>query len=110
MLSRSLNSVFRSLLDDNGDGVDVILVPTALTFPPKLSPIRDNGVEMMNPTAAFANDVMTIPISLSGLPSISVPASGKVTFEGASPIGMQIVASRGSEDLILRVANVLDRC
>ena len=108
MLSRSLNSVFQPLLDDNGDGVDVILVPTALTFPPKLSPIRDNGIEMMDPTASFANDVMTIPISLSGLPSISVPASGKVTVEGASPIGMQIVASRGSEDLILRVANVLE--
>jgi aspartyl-tRNA(Asn)/glutamyl-tRNA(Gln) amidotransferase subunit A len=113
MLSRSLNNVFRPSLHDNGlnvDGVDVILVPTALTFPPKLSPRRDNGVEMMDPTAAFANDVMTIPISLCGLPSISVPASRKVNVEGASPIGMQIVASRGSEDLILRVANVLDRC
>lgn len=113
MLSQSLNNVFRPSLHDNGlniDGVDVILVPTALTFPPKLCPIRDNKIEMMDPTAAFANDVMTIPFSLGGLPSISVPASRKVSVEGASSIGMQIVASRGSEDLILRVANVLDRC
>lgn len=110
-LSRSLESVFRSSFDDGqneGDEVDVMLVPTALTFPPKLNPIRGDGVELGGPTAAFANDVMTVPISLGGFPSVSVPVNiKKMDINGCSSIGMQIFASRGSEDLMLRVANIL---
>ena len=106
-LSQSLDSLFRSSLnDDNGiddDKVDVMLVPTALSFPCKLK--DDNGKgEGMDPTAAFANDVMTIPISLGGLPSISVPTAS----EENDMIGMQIFSSKGSEDIILRVADILE--
>ena len=111
-ISRSLESVFRSSLDNGqneGDEVvDVMLVPTALTFPPKLNPMRGDGVELGDPTAAFANDVMTIPVSLGGFPSVSVPVNiGNLDINGCSAIGMQIFASRGSEDLMLRVANTL---
>jgi len=110
-ISRSLESVFRSSLDDGqneDDEVDIMLVPTALTFPPKLNPMRGDGVEMGDPTAAFANDVMTIPVSLGGFPSVSVPVNiGNLDINGCSAIGMQIFASRGSEDLMLRVANAL---
>ena len=110
-LSRSLESVFRSSFDDGqneGDEVDVMLVPTALTFPPKLNPTRGDGVELGGPTAVFANDVMTIPISLGGFPSVSVPVNiKKLDINRCSSIGIQIFASRGSEDLMLRVANIL---
>ena len=112
-LSRSLGRVFRRSLNNDGqqnegDEVDVMLVPTALTFPPKLSPFHIDGVELVDPTTAFANDVMTIPISLGGFPSVSVPVNiGKSNINECSAIGMQIFASRGSEDLMLRVANAL---
>ncbi|KAL3826513.1 hypothetical protein ACHAXA_004350 [Cyclostephanos tholiformis] len=110
-LSRSLERIFRSSLDDGqneGDEVDVMLVPTALTFPPKLNPTCVDGVEAGDPTAAFVNDVMTIPISLGGFPSVSVPVNtGISNINECSSIGMQIFASRGSEDLVLRVANAL---
>ncbi len=110
-LSRSLESVFRSSFDDGqneGDEVDVMLVPTALTFPPKLNLIRGDGVELGGPTAAFANDVMTVPISLGGFPSVSVPVNTIfLDINRCSSIGMQIFSSRGSEDLMLRVANIL---
>ena len=111
-LSRSLGRVFRSSLNNDGrnegDEVDVMLVPTALTFPPKLNPIHSVGVELVDPTAAFANDVMTIPVSLGGFPSVSVPVIiGQSNINECSAVGMQIFASRGSEDLMLRVANAL---
>ena len=81
-----------------------MLVPTALSFPCPLSITFGDGAGGMDPTEAFANDVMTIPISLGGFPSISVPSQ---TDDEKSPIGMQVFSSRGSEDLVLRVASAL---
>jgi len=109
-LSQSLDGLFRSSLnDDDGiddDKVDVMLVPTALSFPCRLNSDGNGKSEGMDPTAAFANDVMTIPISLGGLPSISVPAA---TSEENDMIGMQIFSSKGSEDLVLAVSDILER-
>jgi len=120
-LSQSLVSAFRSshnLGTDESDKVDVMLVPTALSFPCTLNPLHGDGItEEIDPTAAFANDVMTIPVSLGGFPSISVPVKveslNSVNDCSAddngenNQIGMQIFASRGSEELVLRVANAL---
>ena len=106
-LCQSLENAFRSLVNDSDEKVDAMLVPTAFSFPCKLNPLCDKDGKMMegiDPTAAFANDVMTIPISLGGFPSISVPVEDG---GNQSMIGMQVFASRGSEDLILRVANTL---
>ncbi len=117
-ISRSIDSVFRSSLehDLDDDKVDVILVPTAVTFPPKLN-LNGKEVQLKDPTAAFANDVMTIPISLGGFPSVSVPVNvDRVSIEAGNPmnalskmIGMQVFASKGSDDLALRVATALQR-
>lgn len=103
-IAQSLESAFRSNLNDehdDDDKVDVMLVPTALSFPPKLNPIKGDRIHLVDPTAAFANDVMTIPISLGGFPSISVPVNAN------DMMGMQIFAAKGREDLVLRVANAL---
>ena len=84
-LSRSLADTFQSSQnhgtyhgDKNDDKVYVMLVPTAISFPCTLhSPHGDGIEEGMDTIAAFANDVMTIPISLGGFPSVSVPARGE---------------------------------
>jgi len=107
-LSQSLDILFRTSLNDDDcdddDKVDAMLVPTALSFPCRLNNNGNGKSEGMDPTAAFANDVMTIPISLGGLPSISVPAAS----EENDMIGMQIFSSKGSEDMLLTVANILE--
>ena len=133
-LSRSLETVFRSTSGDdveNLDGnscesVDVMLVPTALSFPCALNPGHGKETtEGMDSTAAFANDVMTIPISLGGFPSVSVPVNetslkkfgnssrggtDQENVEGYSNdvMGLQIFGARGAEELVLKVAHVLD--
>lgn len=107
-LSQSFESLFRTSSSndaDRNDKVDVMLVPTALSFPSRLNAPSEDMQEM-DPTEAFANDIMTIPISLGGLPSISIPASNG---RNNKRIGMQIFASRGSEDLVLRVAKTLHK-
>ncbi|KAL7481136.1 hypothetical protein ACHAW6_006816, partial [Cyclotella cf. meneghiniana] len=118
-LSQSMENVFRSgEHDPDSANVDVILIPTALSFPVVLDPCRrDRASKVGDSTSAFANDVMTIPISLSGFPSVSVPfldnatedkKNSTVMYEHSrNSVGLQVFGPRGSEDLVLRAASIL---
>ena len=75
--------------------VDVLLTPTCLSFP--------NSTDL-DPTGMFANDVLTVPVSLACLPAISIPWWKDVS----NPVGLQIVGS--SNGKVLEVAAALQRC
>ncbi|KAK5963166.1 glutamyl-tRNA(Gln) amidotransferase subunit HER2 PWA37_004871 [Arxiozyma heterogenica] len=78
--------------NDEKDGVDFLLVPTNLTKPPKLVDILNNknqGKE--NPIMDYINDFFTVPMSLAGLPTISIPMCKK------SSLGLQIVGQYGDD-------------
>jgi Asp-tRNA(Asn)/Glu-tRNA(Gln) amidotransferase A subunit family amidase len=45
---------------------DLLLIPTTVYPPPKIHP----SLTTIDPTEMFANDIMTIPISLTGYPAI----------------------------------------
>ncbi|KAI8053715.1 aspartyl/glutamyl-tRNA amidotransferase subunit A [Syncephalis plumigaleata] len=49
------------------DGVDVLLTPCNIDIAPTINEAMQGGV------AAYANDVMTVPASLAGIPAISMP-------------------------------------
>jgi aspartyl-tRNA(Asn)/glutamyl-tRNA(Gln) amidotransferase subunit A len=55
---------------------------------------------------AFNTGRLTIPMNISGLPSISVPAG---LSRGGLPIGMQIVGMRHTDGLLLDVAALFER-
>lgn len=74
------------------DGVDFLLVPTNLTKPPKLVDVmnsRKQGEE--NPIMEYINDFFTVPMSLAGLPTISIPMGKE------SPFSLQIVGQYGDD-------------
>ena len=83
---------------------DVILIPTVLSPPPKLND-NDKQTTHGNNTEMFANDAMTVPASLAGLPAISVPLplTGEETFWG----GMQLISSRLKESVLLKSAKAI---
>jgi len=98
--------------------VDLMLVPTALSLPPDLGP---DGSHAPSSTETFANDLMTIPISLAGLPSASVPVylgearegQGRGTDDdfGDLPrcsVGLQVFGPKLSEEKVLLAASVLE--
>ena len=58
-----------------------------------------------DPVAMFANDVMTVPASLAGLPAIAVPVS--INPNGL-PVGLQVIAGYGCEDDAIRVAAAIE--
>lgn len=94
---------------------DAILIPTSVGHPPVLMSgeslsTLDEGYAV-DGTEAFKNDIMAVPISLAGLPSLSVPI--KVNLESSSKshgvVGMQLVGPTMGEDCLFRIARVLER-
>ena len=111
LVQRDFDRVFRSsnpLLDSvnpiNDDaGVDFIITPTTPTFPPTLSSLASKG-----PIDTFADDVLTVPASLAGLPAISMPirVSGHNRkmpggFAAMPSVGLQVMGQYGSDGLVI---------
>ena len=79
--------------------VDAIVTPTAPTAAFEL------GENISDPVAMYLNDVFTVPASLAGLPSISVPAGVDNT---GLPLGLQLIGRPFGEASLLKVAHVVE--
>lgn len=89
------------------EGVDIILSPTALSFPPKLKLLAQNAS-----IKTYSDDILTVPASLAGLPAISIPipCPGRLDgFERSSATGLQIIAQYGDDDLVFEAARMLEQ-
>jgi aspartyl-tRNA(Asn)/glutamyl-tRNA(Gln) amidotransferase subunit A len=80
------------------DQVDLILTPTAPTVAFKL------GEKTEDPLAMYLNDFCTVPMSLAGIPAISIPCG---LSEGL-PVGLQIAGPAFSENRLLDAAHALE--
>ena len=84
--------------------VDVILAPATPCTAPKLGQQVlevDGEILPLRPMLG----VYTQPISCIGLPVLAVP----VPLPGGLPIGVQLIAAPGREDVLFRVADALER-
>ncbi|EGQ3445624.1 Asp-tRNA(Asn)/Glu-tRNA(Gln) amidotransferase subunit GatA [Staphylococcus pseudintermedius] len=75
---------------------DVILGPTTPTV------AFDLGAEINDPLTMYANDLLTTPVNLAGLPGISVPCG---LAENGRPIGLQLIGKPFDEKTLYRVAH-----
>jgi aspartyl-tRNA(Asn)/glutamyl-tRNA(Gln) amidotransferase subunit A len=75
--------------------VDVLVCPTAPTTAFKA------GEKTADPLSMYLSDLMTIPVNLAGLPSLSLPCG--MDAQGL-PIGLQIIGNVLREDLVLQTA------
>ena len=101
----SLQTYSRGLAGWWGDGNDVLVTPV-LTQPPFklgwLGPEVDPG-EMFGRLDVTS---FSMPFNVTGQPAISLPLHWN---DDGLPIGVQLVAAYGREDLLLRVASQLER-
>ena len=92
----------RSLLKQDFDNafakVDVIMGPTSPVLPFLL------GERTEDPLKMYLVDIYTVPVSLVGLPGISLPA-GKI---GNLPVGLQVIAPAFQENLLFSVGNTFE--
>lgn len=96
-LSKNQNSI------PNEEGVDFILTPTTPTLPPTLEALSSK-----RSVDAFADDVLTVPASLAGLPAISVPIN--ISGYQAPPtsefghVGLQLIGQYGSDMAVIQAS------
>ncbi|GAC1434655.1 MAG: Asp-tRNA(Asn)/Glu-tRNA(Gln) amidotransferase subunit GatA [Solirubrobacteraceae bacterium] len=84
---------------------DVLATPTSPTVAFKL------GSKVADPLAMYLNDFCTVPMSLAGIPAISIPCGLAEPPEGGPllPCGLQLAGPAFSEQRILDVAFALER-
>jgi amidase len=88
-------------------GHDLLLTPTMAEVAPKLGSFDDSGPDPMDAFhRAFPSGAFTALFNVTGQPAISLPLHW--TAEGV-PVGAQLVAPFGREDLLIRVAAQLER-
>ena len=78
---------------------DVIVGPTAPT------PAFKIGSQIDDPLTMYLNDICTIPVSLAGVPAISVPCG----MADGLPVGLQIIGKAFDEATVLRVAHAYEQ-
>lgn len=81
------------------ESYDVIIGPTAPTV------AFDIDGMIHDPITMYMNDLLTIPINLSGVPAISVPCG----FSEGMPVGLQIIGNYFDEATIYKVAHAFEQ-
>lgn len=81
------------------ENYDVVIGPTNPTTAFKI------GEKIDDPVTMYANDLLTIPVNLAGLPGISVPCG----FDNGLPIGLQIIGKHFDEGTVYRVAHAYEQ-
>jgi aspartyl-tRNA(Asn)/glutamyl-tRNA(Gln) amidotransferase subunit A len=84
---------------------DFVVAPTSPTVAFKL------GAKTDDPLAMYMNDYCTVPMSLAGIPAISIPAGVAQPDDGGPnlPVGFQIAGPAFSDSAILDAAHALER-
>ena len=78
---------------------DVIVGPTTPT------PAFKIGENTSDPMTMYANDILTIPVNLAGVPAISVPCG----FDKGLPLGLQIIGRHFDESTVYKVAHAFEQ-
>lgn len=94
LIRRDFEDVFRK--------VDTLLTPVAPTPAFKLG-------EVQNPLTMYLNDLFTIPGSLAGNCSMSVPAGFASAGDVRLPVGVQFICDAYREDALLRVGKAFEQ-
>ncbi|MAG50489.1 Asp-tRNA(Asn)/Glu-tRNA(Gln) amidotransferase GatCAB subunit A [archaeon] len=79
---------------------DVLVTPTMPLLPPKFSEIKN-----LSPAEIYSMDFLTIPASLVGAPSMSIPV-GEVK---GLPVGMQLIANYFEEGKLIKLGDAYEK-
>ncbi|PXW91030.1 aspartyl/glutamyl-tRNA(Asn/Gln) amidotransferase subunit A [Streptohalobacillus salinus] len=94
--AQQVRTLIKQDFDKVFENYDIIVGPTSPT------PAYKVGEKIDDPLLMYADDVLTIPVNLAGVPGMSLPC-GFSDDEGL-PIGLQIIAKHFDEQMIYRAA------
>ena len=78
---------------------DVLVSPTSPTVAFEL------GAKTQDPLAMYANDLLTIPSCMAGLPGLSIPCG----LSDGLPVGLQLIGPQFAENTLFVVGHALER-
>ncbi|ANU16555.1 aspartyl/glutamyl-tRNA amidotransferase subunit A [Planococcus maritimus] len=97
--AQKVRTLIKQDFDKAFENFDVIVGPTTPTPAFKIGEIIDDPLTM------YANDILTIPVNLAGVPAISVPCG----FDNGLPLGLQIIGNYFDEETVYRVADAFEQ-
>lgn len=95
------NAVRKMITDDfikAFQDVDAIVTPTAP------SPAFKIGEKTSDPVAMYLEDIFTVTANITGMPAMSVPMG----MTDGLPVGIQLTASHGNEDLLFMIGKDIE--
>jgi aspartyl-tRNA(Asn)/glutamyl-tRNA(Gln) amidotransferase subunit A len=93
--AQQVRTLIRNDFNAAFEQVDLIAAPTSPTVAFRI------GEKADDPLAMYLSDVCTLPLSLAGLPGISVPCG----FSAGLPVGLQLMGRPFDEGSVLRAAD-----
>lgn len=97
--AQKVRTLIKKDFEDVFEKYDVIVGPTTPT------PAFKIGEKTADPMTMYANDILTIPVNLAGVPAISVPCG----FDSGLPLGLQIIGKHFDEATVYRVAHAFEQ-
>ena len=97
--AQKVRKLIKNDFDEAYKKVDAILTPSTPSSAFKI------GEKTNDPVSMYLNDIFTVPVNLSGLPAISIPAG--VDGKGY-PLGLQIIGKAFDEQNILNIAYAME--
>ena len=101
--ARAVRDIIRADFETAFSQVDCIAMPTAP------GPAFKIGEKTSDPLAMYAEDIFSVTANLAGVPAISIP-SGTVVRDGKNlPVGFQLIAPHGGEDILFTIGSGVEK-
>jgi len=97
--AQKVRTLIKRDFDEAFNKFDILLGPTAPTTAFRI------GEQINDPLAMYLNDILTIPVSLAGVPAISVPCG----LADGLPVGLQLIGKAFDEATVLRAAHAFEQ-
>lgn len=97
--AQKVRTLIKRDFDEAFNKFDILLGPTAPTTAFRI------GEQINDPLAMYLNDILTIPVSLAGVPAISVPCG----LADGLPVGLQLIGKAFDEVTVLRAAHAFEQ-
>ena len=98
--AQKIRRLIKNDFDEAYKSVDAILTPSTPSSAFKIGDKTDDPVSM------YLNDIFTVPVNLSGLPAISIPA-GK--DKNNYPLGLQLIGKAFEEQNLLNISYSMEK-
>jgi len=98
--AQKVRRLIKNDFDKSFKDVDAILTPSTPTSAFKI------GDKSNDPVSMYLNDIFTVPVNLSGLPAISVPAGYD---KNNLPLGLQLIGKPFDEQTILNLSLAIEK-